>query len=60
MNFPSIARGLLAATLLASLAACGGGGDADPARSPQALAMNPVASAARSGDVPTPSLRCAP
>lgn len=58
MNLPLLARGLLAAVLLASLAACGGGSDAP--RTPQALAMNPVASAARSGDVPTPSLRCAP
>lgn len=58
MNLLLLARGLVAAVLLASLAACGGGSNVTAA--PQALAMNPVASAAKSGDVPTPSLRCAP
>ncbi len=59
MNLPLLARGLLAAMLLANVAACGGGNSV-AAATPQALAMNPVASAAKSGDEPTPSLRCAP
>lgn len=60
MNLLVLARGLPAAVLLTSLAACGGGGTSAAAQTPQALAMNPVGSAAKSGDVPTPSLRCAP
>lgn len=58
MNLLVLARGVLAAVLLASLAACGGASDAAPTS--RALAMNPEASAANTGDVPTPSLRCAP
>jgi hypothetical protein len=59
MNLLSLARGLLAATLLASLVACGGGAS-DPGPSAEALAANPVAEAGRTGGEPTPSLRCAP
>lgn len=60
MNHLPPARGLLAALLLASLAACGGGDGSDAASSVQARAINPTAAAATTGDVPTPSLRCAP
>lgn len=60
MNLRLLARGLLAAMLLTSVVACGGGVDSAAVAMPQSLAMNPVASAAKTGDVPTPSLRCAP
>lgn len=59
MNTLSLARGLLAAALLVSLAACGGGG-ATATPSAHVFAVNSVAAAANTGDVPTPSLRCAP
>lgn len=58
MNLLALSRGLLTATLLTSLVACGGA--SGPGPSAQAFAMNPVAEAAKTGDVPTPSLRCAP
>jgi hypothetical protein len=58
------ARGLCAAALLLNLAACGGGGGSDaagPSATPTALVATPAqANGPADGNVPTPSLRCAP
>jgi hypothetical protein len=61
MKLAFFAHGLCAAAFLLSLAACGGGGSDATGRSATALAALPAqADGPADGNVPTPSLRCAP